>query len=543
MRRLLRAVSAPGAAALAGIAAFAALAGYHIRLPGLYYDELFELTPSLAFVKGGLGSDVAWVPGTEISILGHPLPLMAHTYVGAVKTIAFVPVAAAFGITPTSVRVFTIAVAALSLVFTYLFARKVFRSAWVAAVATVLIATDPSFVFYSRVDFGPVVFMFLFKAAGLLALADWWQSGRLRSLCLGAFAFGLGVYDKADFFWIVAGVLLAALLVDYSGVRRRVDRRSTLWAAGAFALGALPFLVYNASWPPRTIQPALNGTLHLASGGGSHGNPLDRLGAVFGTLVRLLDGDILAAWFTGGTGGPPVLSALGIGAAAVILLLYALPQFRRRLRAAMFVVLSGAIVLAACALTPGAGAPHHVLLVYPVPQLALAAIGVGGPRLLGGRARIAAATIGAAAIAACVGASVATTADTLSRLDRTGGLGGFSDGIYALDRDLVQHDARHRIVVVDWGIYQNLIALSNGTLKGTELWEELNARGRLRGSELAKLDDPSARYILHAPQATLFPRARGRFFAIVRREGRHAVIERRIATRLGQPLFEIYRLR
>ena len=80
--------------ALGGIAAFVLLASLSIRLPGLYYDELFQLTTALAFVKGGFGSAVAWVPGTEISLAGHPLPLMAHSYIGAVKTIAFVPVAA-----------------------------------------------------------------------------------------------------------------------------------------------------------------------------------------------------------------------------------------------------------------------------------------------------------------------------------------------------------------------------------------------------------------------------------------------------------------
>jgi hypothetical protein len=238
-----------------------------------------------------------------------------------------------------------------------------------------------------------------------------------------------------------------------------------------------------------------------------------------------------------------VLATFGIGAASVVVLFYAVPRFRPRLRAGMFVVLSGALVLAACALTPGAGAPHHVLLVYPVPQLALAAVAVGGPRMVRGRARLVCAALGAAAVAACVGASVSTTAATLSGLGRTGGIGGFSDGIYVLDRYLQQHDARRRLVVVDWGIYQNLIALSNGALSGTEVWEELNSHDRLRGVVHAELDDPSARYVLHAPQETIFPRARGRFFAILRREGRHALLERRIAMRLGQPLFEVYRIR
>src|SRR5207244_1498251 len=115
---------------------------------------------------------VAWVPGTEVSIAGHPLPLMAHSYIGAVKTVAFVPVAAGFGITPASVRLFTVSVAALSLVFTYLFASRLFRSSAVAAVAVVLLACDPSFLIYSRVDFGPSVFMFLFKAIGLWQLVE-----------------------------------------------------------------------------------------------------------------------------------------------------------------------------------------------------------------------------------------------------------------------------------------------------------------------------------------------------------------------------------
>ena len=342
---------AAAALALGGIAAFVALASSDVRVPGLYYDELFQLTTALAFVKGGLGSAVAWVPGTEISLAGHPLPLMAHSYIGAVKTIAFIPVAAAFGISPTSVRAFTITVAALSLVFTYLFARRLFRSAAVAAVGTVLLATDPSFVFYSRVDFGPSVFMFLFKAIGLWQLVDWWRSGRLRPLVLGAFAFGLGVYDKANFLWIVAAVPLAALVLDYYGVRRRLDRRSALWAGGAFALGCLPFLGYNASWPPRTIEPALKGTLHV-SGGNPSGNPFVQLGLRVQQLVRLLDGQTISELLAGRHGGAPVLPALALAAVAVIAGLYAVPRFRARLRPAMFVVLSGFLVLVASARRP-----------------------------------------------------------------------------------------------------------------------------------------------------------------------------------------------
>jgi hypothetical protein len=141
--------------------------------------------------------------------------------------------------------------------------------------------------------------------------------------------------------------------------------------------------------------------------------------------------------------------------------------------------------------------PHHVLLAYPAPHLALAAALVEGAELVRGRRRIAAAALGAAALVASVAVSVTTTTDMLSRLRETGG---------------------------------TLVALSDGHLRGTELWDELNAKGRVRGSCLEQLDDPSASYVLHAADATSFPRAWHRF------------LERRVLTRLGHPLFEVYRV-
>ena len=125
----------PIALGVAAVAAFVVLASWDLRVPGLYYDESFQLTTALAFVKGGLHGQVAWVPKSELHLFGHPLPLMAHSYIGAVKTIAFVPVAAVFGLSAISVRVFTITVAGLSLVFTFLFARRLLRSTWAAAIA------------------------------------------------------------------------------------------------------------------------------------------------------------------------------------------------------------------------------------------------------------------------------------------------------------------------------------------------------------------------------------------------------------------------
>jgi hypothetical protein len=542
--RLLPRPDLSTAVVVASVAAFVAVAALHVRVPGLYYDEVFQDTTALAFVKGGLGSQVAWVPGTQVTLLGHPLPLMAHSYIGAVKTISFVPVAALFGITPGSVRFFTIAVSALALLATAAFARQLFPRPLVAAIATALLATDPSYVFFSRIDFGPSVFMFLLKAVGLWQLALWWRTRRTGFLLVGSFAFGLGVYDKLNFFWIVAAVVASALLLAPQGVRDRLDRRRLALAAGAFLLGCLPVVGYNLSWPPRSIEPALKGTLHIA-GGNPSGGPWTQLVQRFRQLVSLLDGRTIGDLIAGIGSPPPLLPVLAAVAAAGILALSLVPDLRRRLRPALFVVLCGLLVLVASALTPGGSYAHHVLLAYPFPHLAVAGFAVELGTLARERLRSAGAWVVGGAAAAVVGAAIAvglaTSADVLSRLDETGGRGNFSDAIYGLDDYLVRTAPAERFVALDWGIFQPLVGLSDGRLRGKELWLQLNGHGKA-AKYREDVTEPATPYLLHVPRETNFPRARERFFRIVRASGRQARLVRVISSRQGRPMFEVYRV-
>ena len=78
---------------------------------------------------------------------------------------------------------------------------------------------------------------------------------------------------------------------------------------------------------------------------------------------------------------------------------------------------------------------------------------------------------------AAVAVGVATSADVLSRLDQTGGRGNFSDAIYGLNRYLARTAPDQRFVALDWGIFQPLIGLSQGRLRGEELWLQLNGHG------------------------------------------------------------------
>src|SRR3954464_10570965 len=101
-RHAIYAVLAPAAAL------FALLATRSIDQPGLYYDELIQIAPAQSFIDGGIPRNNGFGTGPPITIAGHQLQSMTMPYIGALKTALFTPVAAIFGVSATSVRMFSI---------------------------------------------------------------------------------------------------------------------------------------------------------------------------------------------------------------------------------------------------------------------------------------------------------------------------------------------------------------------------------------------------------------------------------------------------
>jgi hypothetical protein len=526
------------AAALVG---FVVIATREVTLPGIYYDEVIQLTPALTFSGGSPASLAAGVgePRSHIDLFGRPLPLMVMDYIGAVKTIAFIPVLAVVDLTPTTVRAFHIAVAALSLLATYLFTRRLFGREAVALVAIALLATDPSFLFFSRSDLGPVVFMFLAKSLALWQLVDWWRTGSVRSLVVGSFILGLGVYDKANFLWVIAAAAAAAAVIDWERAWSRIRERSFVLAPLAFLIGCLPLVLHNLTWPPRTLE-ALSAVPPGANGGLG-----DQLLHRVDLLVGLLNGEEVSRWIGDGFAPLPVLSVYFGAAALAGVVLLAYGATRREARPLAFVLLSGFLVVAAAAATPGGFAAHHVILAYPFPHVAVAAVIVNAGDLRRRRLRPRPAWTRLAVVASLaalpVAAGVTTDLRIYDALSQTGGRGNFSDAIYDLNGHLVAHARDRRIVVLDWGIGENLFALSQGKLRIKESFWALIKNGRAPVPVLeSALAQPGNRFVLHTPEATNFPTARAGFAEAVRATGREAHLERGFRTKIGHPVLEVY---
>jgi hypothetical protein len=317
-------------------------------------------------------------------------------------------------------------------------------------------------------------------------------------------------------------------------------------ALGAFAVGALPLIIYNLSWPPRTLAPIRAGTVHLRYGN-YEGNFLEQLLQRVRELANLLDGHTATVFFGYERFLVVPLLPIVFGCAVIgVLILFARPSTRAGARPAAFVVIMALVILLEAALTPGGDKPHHLLLVYPLPHIVVAAAGVGAVQFI--RRRVTARR--AVAFGLAVGAVLVVqpalgavqSVHVLHRLNVTGGADNFSDGIYRLEEYLSRREASRKIVMLDWGIFYPVVALSDGKLHSRQLWRELNSDDPVADSVVEELTDPAATYVVHVPGATNFVPPRRRFLAEARNAGLIPRQQALIRTRRGSPLFAVYRL-
>jgi hypothetical protein len=505
--------------------AYASLTLTDLRVPGIYYDELIQVVPALDLVHGKLWSSAGGISSSNVSLFGRDFSLMTMEYMGALKTIILLPVVAIAGITPESLRTTTVALGAASLLATFAFARRLLGTL-TALLGTMLLATDPSFTYYVRVDYGPTALMMLLKGVALWQLVVWWQQRRLRNLALGFLVLGLGVYDKANFLWIVAAIAIAAVVVAPRRTWERASPGVIATSAASFALGAAPLIWFNARWP----MPTLNA---VSEQGGPPGSFSEQLVERLGVLEHLLDGDHLAIGATALTPTADLLVMLVLIAAVAIPLEAAISGWTGPASAPMFVLVACTVVLAAAAATPGGFAGHHVILTYPFPHLLAATTVVSAmswlrPRMAYGSAAVLAIGV----VAAAQGWVLAT--NHLRALATSGGASNFSDAIYDAARSVELESDGAPVVSLDWGLHLPMVALSQGRIHSVELLDAPPEQFQ------DFFDDPRTRYVTHASGAMNNPTGTRAFMTAAKMDGFNPVREQELTTRDGAAVIDVY---
>ncbi len=193
------------------IGLFLALTLYQIDLPGLHYDEAFEVVPAMQLLKN---QPVNAFRESVLSLFGKEFPLMTQDYIGALNIYGSAPFLLVGGVSVASLRSYAIAVGLLTLLLVYGFTAELSGQRLGGLIAATLLAVNPTFIFWTRQG----IFVTAITAAiGVAAAWSWlrWQQRRnFRYALLGAFLFGLGLYAKLLFVWFIVALFIALTLFN-----------------------------------------------------------------------------------------------------------------------------------------------------------------------------------------------------------------------------------------------------------------------------------------------------------------------------------------
>ena len=437
---------------------FIALGCSLLPYPGLQNDEVLFAVP-LFSVHGDV---------FELHLFGRNIPIMFLSYLGAAKAWLYAPILWLFAPSQLSIRLPAVLVGALTVGLFGWLLQAIWgrRAAW---AGTALLATDTMFLLTTCFDWGPVVLQHFFLVAGILSGTLFARRGHPLALFFGSVCFGLGMWDKALFIWMLSGVVVAAALVFPRELLKRMTARNLALAAAGFCLGALPLIVYNAESGFGTFRSTsafrfdqFPLKLHVLR------NTWNGIG-LYGYLAPYasMPGPTREAQGALERGSEQLRSLTGVrstnrmeGALIATLLVFGILWLTKARRILLFCLIASAIAWFQMAITENAGASvHHTVLLWPIPHMFIA--------IAFAEASLHLRRIGAWALAAVIVYLAATnllvTNEYFYQLARRGALGSWSDAIYRLSEDVASRRPS-QVVIADWGIANPIIVLNQGKL-------------------------------------------------------------------------------
>jgi 4-amino-4-deoxy-L-arabinose transferase-like glycosyltransferase len=502
-----------------GVACLYAILGWTlIHYTGIELDEALFATTLYAPFNRDYG----------VRVFHQHIPLMVFPYSGSLKTLMYWPILRVFGPSALSLRLPVVILGAITVILFFKLAVRM-AGARAAFLGAVLLATDASFILTNNFDWGPVAVQHFLMVAGCLFVS------RRRPVC-GCFCFGLALWNKAIFAWALAGLAAAVVAAYLPEVRRLLaNRRAVALCACAFVAGALPLIVYNFHVPNATLHAnvhlsvedfrikisSLNGTLN-----GS---------ALFGIVVapeseekpRIARSAIgrLACWIRDRIG--PIHSSPFVYAILFALLAAPLWWHSANRSAAIFAIVFSVVAFLAMAITRYTGGAHHVVLLYPMPQLLVAvAVGALRPKWLA----IAAGT-------ALVAANLLVVNQYVAQFERNGSYGFFTDALYPLSESLANSE-RRTIYALDFGMEDNLNLLHEGRLNVRRAW---HTDSKPDDEIETMISNESALFISHVLSREYFKGTDDRLQEVASANGYERRNVRTVLDSNGRPQFDVFR--
>ncbi|RMD94911.1 MAG: phospholipid carrier-dependent glycosyltransferase [Calditrichaeota bacterium] len=539
-------------------AVYLALALPHLKLPGIQYDEVYHVPPAVAILKGHLGGEPVQIDPSVIHLFGRPFPLMFNYYTGFVKTYLCLPFFAVFGFNVFSIRGTSLLLGWIALIFTYLFARDLTRNRGLAFIAALLMATDASYLFYTRNDYTVIGTMMAFKMISLYYLLKWWRELKPRDLWIGAFTMGLGISDRASFLWILFSLAAFVVLFMLPQMRERwragaITRKMVLSGAVALALGAAIFIAFNVATLGGTFRP-MTRTFVQPSGPVNNLAFLSNLHLRLQMLTDVLSGSYLWHQYFD---TPRYVTQHWVWAgslltyAFILAFVFGLAQmmftYRKTrivpLPMAFLLFMSLALLFWSC-FTPTSFRGHQLIMLYPFIHILIALFFWQGSKWFANwyareKSRTTLQYVTAFGLMGLVVLSnLWVIRGYYQDFIRTGGAGVWSDAIYELVDYLEKHP-EWTVVCMDWGFNQNILSLSAGEVKTLRRYYETDLKDE---NSLKGLFHDNHVFLLHTKKFTYLERPSRIFYRAV--QAWHARLQRvkSFYQRDGQEVYRLYRV-
>jgi hypothetical protein len=488
--------------------------------PGLQYDEALDVRGAVHLRHSREEIKLQHAPDTWFCAYEHCFPLMSSRYTGAIKDYICLPLFALFGPKAEVVRLVTTALGALGILGIATLLRKQVSYAAAAAVAWAL-AIHPSYL--DMTVFDNNVFAPWMAAFGLMCIAAsaYLENRNPRTAFWVGVTLGLGIWARANYVWLLAALFLALVISAGRGLLRPFRELASIAVGGI--LGGLPFLAYQAlsgggTWDAVDMLPV-------------SGSFVQRFGYRLAMLSEtfLSDGEHRRIW------GGPALSAWQLWlfptmVALACVLCIAMKQRRGilpRVAALTLAVLTGVFFATRLAI-----AEHHMVTLVPIAAIVVV---LAGRDLLSHRwARVA--VVAVAAIYA--GSALYWQFATLAAIQRTGGIGMWSDAVFPLTTRLSGDLGGREVKILDWGLENGVYVLSDGRVQTREIFWDANAD---QTAEKAPWLDEIRRggvFLLNGPSNRQFPGPSTGFLRALA-EGRPTMLRYTVLQRSGVPYAEV----
>ncbi|NOZ73067.1 MAG: glycosyltransferase family 39 protein [Chloroflexi bacterium] len=521
---------------------------YQIDLPGPNYDEAVEAKPAVQLIQG---LPVEAHRQAVIKVGGKDLPLMIVDYVGALNSYMLWLYFKIGGISVAMMRLWPITVGAAILWLSYRFTREVIGP-HAAVITAFLLATQPSFIFFTRQGIYVTNTTIALTLVILLALWRLLRTGHLRWWFLTAFAAGLGLWAKFIMLWPLLALLVLLPFLwllrkplqlrssPRLSVRKLLSPGALAGALAAFLLGLSPFILFNIK--TGATFAFFTKTLGQTYYGVENTDYWHNLAERWRQLADFLRGDHF--WYLGGNFRDALAQpAWFLGFALILVALIWRrhdPEFRKRSLRALFFYAFIFLLLLQTPLTPTALWYTHLALFSPFLAMATAAgLDVLVQGLPERRWRL---VVTAGFVLLLGGSALQADIHYHQALTASGGYADHSDASYRLAATL-QANGITQPYALDWGFDAPLILISKGQVNpieifGYEPYDHPDAAFPDRVRPL--LHQPGTVFLLHAPDRTNFPGRREALEAVAAAEHIPLQTLAVIRERSGAPHTEIW---